>query len=71
MGIVQEDRFDAPQPQVRQEDHGAVYVEAATETPVATVEPQQQDDEAKEEAPAVKDEKPRKKAGRPKKGKDK
>lgn len=40
MGIVLENRFDAPRPATKVTPHGAEYVEAATETPVA-VEPEE------------------------------
>lgn len=34
MAIVQEDRFNAPQPEVVTTEYGAQYVKAATETPI-------------------------------------
>jgi len=34
MGIIQEDRLDAPKPEVRETEYGAQYVNAATESPV-------------------------------------
>ena len=42
MAVIQEDRLDAPRPEVEETDYGAQYVKAATETPV---------DEKKDEAP--------------------
>ena len=43
MAVIQENRLDAPRPEVEETDYGAQYVKAATETPV--VEP------VKEETP--------------------
>ena len=73
MAVIQEDRLDAPRPEVEETDYGAQYVKAATETPV--VEPvkeetpedesvEQTSEEAPEEAVEVK--RPAKK-GRPRK----
>lgn len=76
MGIVQEKRFDAPRPEVITTEHGAVYVKAATETPVAdirpedaTVEEEKVEESPSQPAPAAPADKvaPKKRAGRPKK----
>ena len=37
MGVIQEDRFDAPRPDVEVTGYGAEYVKAATETPLVDV----------------------------------
>lgn len=34
MAIVQENRYDAPHPEIEETDYGAQYVKAATETPI-------------------------------------
>lgn len=39
MGIVQEKRFNAPHPEVKDTEYGARYVKAATETPVSEILP--------------------------------
>ena len=39
MGIIQEDRLYAPQPEVTETKYGAQYVKAATESPVDTPSP--------------------------------
>lgn len=70
MAIMQEDRFDAPQPEVKDTEYGARYVTAATETPVAeevveNVETAEQPVESVE--PAEKPTEPKKKGGRPRK----
>lgn len=77
MGIVQENRFDAPKPEVTVTDYGASYVNAAKETSVAEVQPVviEPEPEPKDvEAPVVVKEpvevekKPVKRAGRVKRG---
>lgn len=57
MGILQENRFDAPQPDVQNTEYGATYVKAATESPVDEV-PVEKEEEvvAAAEHPAVDDE---------------
>lgn len=79
MAIVQEDRFNAPQPEVETTDYGVQYVKAATETPVnepVVLDPVDDDSQesnetvetANTESPASPaEEKPKKKGGRPKK----
>lgn len=67
MAIVQENRFDAPVPEVSETDYGAKYVTAATETPVAEAPAAMESSEEPAEAPAVE----RKKGGRPRKGEKK
>ena len=73
MAVIQEDRLDAPRPEVEETDYGAQYVKAATETPV--VEPVKEEtpedesvEQTAEEAPeeAVEVKRPVKK-GRPRK----
>lgn len=64
MGILQENRFDAPQVQSETTDYGAEYVNVATETPVA-----EKEEMAAEPEPQVSSEEtPKRKGGRPKKG---
>lgn len=75
MGIIQEDRLNAPKPEVSQTNYGAQYVKAATESQVNEPEvagpaveeavevPQEAAEVALNKKPAVK------KAGRPKKTK--
>ena len=58
MAIVQEDRLDAPRPEVDETEYGAQYVKAATETPV---------EEKKQESVERADAKPAVRKGRPKK----
>lgn len=97
MGIIQENRLNAPQPEVKDTDYGARYVKAATETPVSEIPPAKKEEVKVEPVPAAKEgdvttvvldkssasvgkseittvitqkeEKPKKKAGRPKKNK--
>ena len=67
MAIVQENRFDAPQPEVSETEYGAQYVKAATETPVPEapqVSEQPAEEVKEEEAPKAKARK-----GRPRKAK--
>lgn len=55
MGIIQENRVNAPKPKVQDTDYGAQYVTAGTETPVQA-EPVSKDDAPEavkpEQAPA-------------------
>lgn len=72
MAIMQEDRFDAPQPEVKDTEYGARYVTAATETPVAeevveNVETAGAEVPAESVEPAEKPTEPKKKGGRPRK----
>lgn len=75
MGIIQEDRLNAPKPEVSQTNYGAQYVKAATESQVNEPEVAGPAVEEAVEVPqeavgAVIDKKPAvKKAGRPKKTK--
>lgn len=68
MGIVQENRFDAPQPDVNETEYGATYVTAARETPVApavvAAEEKVEEEVSPAESPAAVE---KKKGGRPKK----
>ena len=66
MAIVQEDRLDAPRPEVEETDYGAQYVKAATETPVEEPKEESVEETAPDEAVEVK--RPVKK-GRPRKKK--
>ena len=52
MGFKQENRFNAPQPEIHDTDYGARYVKAGTETPVGVATP------IKEEEKPVVDEVP-------------
>lgn len=95
MGIIQENRLNAPQPEVKDTDYGARYVTAATESPVSEIPPAKEEEVKVEHVPAAQEgdvstvildggaasagkseittvttqneEKPKKKAGRPKK----
>lgn len=53
MGIVQENRFDAPQPDVKNTEYGATYVKAATENPIDEAPAEKKEEEAHSDAPAV------------------
>lgn len=75
MAIIQENRFNAPHPEVTESEYGVQYVKAATETPVAG-EPEEEKPEAEAtvETGGVVEEKPaetpvavKKKTGRPRK----
>lgn len=62
MAIIQENRYDAPAPEVKETDYGAKYVKAATESPVTALAENAEAVEEPEEAPVEK-----KKGGRPRK----
>lgn len=55
MGIIQENRLNAPQPEVNDTDYGARYVKAATETPVSEIPPAKEGETKVEPVPAAKD----------------
>lgn len=55
MGIIQENRLNAPQPEVKDTDYGARYVKAATETPVSEIPPAKEEEVKFEPVPAAKD----------------
>lgn len=61
MAIVQEERLDAPQPEIVETRYGAEYVTAATETPVAEEPVAESDEETVEVADKPKKGRPRKK----------
>ena len=66
MAVIQEDRLDAPRPEVEETDYGAQYVKAATETPVEEPKEESVEETAPDEVVEVK--RPVKK-GRPRKKK--
>lgn len=55
MGIIQENRVNAPKPKVESTDYGAKYVRAATETPVSEIPAAKEDDVKVEAIPPAKD----------------
>ena len=74
MGIIQENRLDAPYVEVKETDYGATYVKAATESAVqeapadsaeSGVPAERENDDENDAAPTA--EPAKKKAGRPKK----
>ena len=78
MGIVQENRFDAPRPEIQDTEYGAQYIKAATEKPIEDKEPLVLDEpepevkdpvaaEPVEQAPVEAAVSEKKKAGKPKK----
>lgn len=77
MGVYQEDRMDAPRPEIEETEYGAKTVKVATETPIVDENVLSAESDAVTEAegksPAVEAEKPvkeeKKRIGRPKKAK--
>jgi len=55
MGIIQENRLNAPQPEVKDTDYGARYVKAATETPISEIPPAKEGETKVEPVPLAKD----------------
>ena len=55
MGIIQEKRFNASQPEVKDTDYGARYVKAATETPVSEIPPAKEKEVKVEPIPVAKE----------------
>ena len=66
MAIVQEDRLDAPRPEVVKTESGAEMVTAAKESPVVVNE-EKVEESPVDVAPAPVEKKPVRKTGRPKK----
>lgn len=71
MGIIQEKRVGAPQPEVHETDYGATFVKAATEKSIEPEVEIGEKEEAPEPSPVVENTPApaKKKGGRPKKQK--